>query len=76
MKLWHLMEAECHQLDLELAMVTTGETGDRDGFLAHSRRDQCPGGRKRTDNAVRQCLRWDLHSHGSSVWRGEWWSAS
>ena len=38
LKLWHLMEAECHQLDLELAMVTTGETGDRDGFLAHSRR--------------------------------------
>ncbi len=36
MKLWSLMESECHILDLELAQHTRGETGDRAGFLAYS----------------------------------------
>ena len=36
MKLCHLLEVEYHQLDLELAMVTKGETGDQDRFLAHA----------------------------------------
>ena len=36
MRLWTLMESECHQLDLKLAQLTTGQTGDREGFLTHS----------------------------------------
>lgn len=35
MKLWSLMESECHMLDLELAQHTDGESGDRAGFLAY-----------------------------------------
>lgn len=30
------MESECHQLDLKLAQLTIGQTGDRVGFLTHS----------------------------------------
>ena len=38
MKMWRLMEAECHQLDLELAQLSTGEAGDRAAYSAYSRR--------------------------------------
>ncbi len=30
------MESECHQLDLQLAQSTRGDTGDRDRFLQYS----------------------------------------
>ena len=30
------MERECHQLDLKLAQQTTGDAGDRVGFLTYS----------------------------------------
>ena len=36
MKLWTLLEADCHKLDLELAQHTTGTTGDRGAFLKYS----------------------------------------
>ena len=36
MRLWTLMENECHQLDLKLAHHTTGRADDRAGFLKHS----------------------------------------
>ena len=36
MKLWTLLEAECHKLDLELAQHTTGSTGDRKAYLKYS----------------------------------------
>lgn len=36
MKLWTLLEAECHKLDLRLAQHTTGTTGDRETFLKYS----------------------------------------
>ena len=36
MRLWTLMENECHQLDLKLAQHTTGKTGDRAGFIKYS----------------------------------------
>ena len=40
MKIWNLLEAECHHLDLELAMMASGRAGDREGFLAHAGRIQ------------------------------------
>ena len=36
MKIWNLMERECHQLDLRLAQLTAGQTGDRARFLEYS----------------------------------------
>lgn len=36
MKLWSLMERECHKLDLELAHQTRGQTGDRESFQKYS----------------------------------------
>ena len=36
MKLWGLLEAECHKLDLELAQHSRGEAGDRQGFLKYA----------------------------------------
>ena len=36
MKLWTLMERECHELYLKLAQHTTGKAGDRAGFLTYS----------------------------------------
>ena len=36
MKLWTLMERECHELDLKLAQYTSGNAGDRVGFLTYS----------------------------------------
>ena len=32
MRLWKLLEKECHQLDLELAQLTRGEEGNRAEF--------------------------------------------
>ena len=36
LKLWQLMERECHKLDLQLAQETRGVDGDRARFLNHS----------------------------------------
>ena len=36
MRLWTLLESDCHILDLKLAQHTTGQTGDRAGFLKYS----------------------------------------
>ena len=38
MKLWRLLENDCHKLDLELAMVGEGTEGDRQGFGVFSER--------------------------------------
>ena len=38
MKLWRLLETECHKLDLELAMAAEGRAGDRQGFAVYSQR--------------------------------------
>ena len=38
MKLWRLMESECRQLDLELARLSRGKEGDRDGYLQYSKK--------------------------------------
>lgn len=35
MKLWRLMESECHELDLELARLSRGQSGDRQGYLQY-----------------------------------------
>ena len=36
MKLWRLLESDCHKLDLELAMVGKGREDDRRGFAVYS----------------------------------------
>ena len=36
-ELWRLLEAECHQLDIQLAMVAGGQSGDKDTFLTYSK---------------------------------------
>ena len=38
MKLWRLLENDCHKLDLELAMVGEGTEVDRQGFAVFSER--------------------------------------
>ena len=38
MRLWKLLEKECHQLDLELAQLTRGKEGDRAEFLLYGSR--------------------------------------
>ena len=36
MKLWGIIESECHKLDLELALLASGKEGDRAGFLKYT----------------------------------------
>ena len=40
MKLWRLLESDCHKLDLELAMVGKGREEDREGFALYLERIQ------------------------------------
>ena len=36
MKLWSLLESECHKLDLQLAQHSRGEAGDREGYVKYT----------------------------------------
>ena len=36
MKLWNLLESECHKLDLQLAWHSRGEAGDREGYVKYA----------------------------------------
>ena len=37
MRLWGLLESECHKLDLQLAQHSQGKAGDREGFKVYTK---------------------------------------
>ena len=58
MKLWTLLEAECHKLELELAQHTTGTTGDREAYRKYSAAIHdltCLRGKKRKQSNMQAC---------------------